>query len=282
MQRIYPACAVLVATLLLASCSAINFAYNNAPGFVASEFDDAFHLDDAQKARLDDKLKQFFAWHRQHELTRYREFLDHAALTIGDGITAQEVLELGDSLRDTWRRSLAQAVDHLGGLAATLTPQQIESYQQYFREKSASYDDYLEMSKQQREIYRVKRGLERLQDWFGNFDELQRERISLRLQQLPDNDLAWIDYREARQQALLHALRAAPGEDLTSQLKFILMDPASEHARIYEPERSAYWQAYASMIEDISSNLLSKAQLRHAVERLRDYVEIVDYLEKQS
>jgi hypothetical protein len=273
---------VLVTTLLLSGCGAVGFVYNNAPAFVASKFDDAFALDDAQSARLDNSLQQFFAWHRQQELTRYRELLQQAAVKVADGLTAPEVLELTASLRDAWQRSLARAIDDLGDLALTLTPQQIAHFEQYFRDESKEQQDYLQMSAQQREIYRAKRGVDRLQDWFGSFDELQREKISLRLQRLPDAYSARIRYREARQQALLRALRAAPAEGLTrEQLKFILLDPASDYARAYEPERSAYWQAYAQAIEEISG-WLSKAQLQHAVERLQYYADIADGLARES
>jgi hypothetical protein len=198
-----------------------------------------------------------------------------AATTIADGITAVEFLEIYDDLRLAWRRSLTQAVDDLGDLALTLSAAQIEHFQQYFHDEAEEYRDYLQMSAQQREIFRVQRGLKRLQDWFGKLDELQREKISLRLQQLPEFYPAWINYREARQRALLDALRAAATEGLSrQQLKFILLDPASDYARSFEPVRRAYWQAYAQAIEEISG-LLRKAQLQHAVNRLQDYADTV-------
>jgi hypothetical protein len=198
-----------------------------------------------------------------------------AATTIADGITAVEFLEIYDDLRLAWRRSLTQAVDDLGDLALTLSAAQIEHFQQYFHDEAEEYRDYLQMSAQQREIFRVQRGLKRLQDWFGKLDESQREKISLRLQQLPEFYPAWISYREARQQALLGALRAAATEGLSrQQLKFILLDPASDYARRFEPLRSAYWQSYAQALADIGG-LLRKTQLQHAVNRLRDYADTV-------
>jgi hypothetical protein len=282
MQRIYLACFVTFATLSLASCSAITFAYNNAPSFVAGEFDDAFGLDDAQQKQLDAGLQQFFAWHRQHELPRYQKFLNAAAITIADGITAPELLELSADLRLAWQRSLSRVIDDLDGLALTLTPAQIEHYQRYFHADSEDYRDYLQMSAQQREIYRVQRGMKRLEGWFGKFDEFQRDKISLRLQQLPEFYPAWITYRESRQQTLMDALRKAKTEGLSrQQLKFILLDPTSDYARAFELARVTYWQSYAQMIEDISA-WLSKRQLHHAAERLQDYAAVVVDLASDS
>ena len=278
MNRFKRACVLLIATLLLNGCGAIELAYNNAPTLVASEFDDAFELTDAQSEKLDTRLQRFFAWHRQHELSRYREFLDSTALTIADGITAAEFLQLRDEFRVTWQRSLAQAIDELVDLAPTLTPQQIDHFQQYLQDRSEKYSDYVEMSDQQREIYSVERGLRRIKSWFGDIDEFQKDAFIRRLQQLPESRMAWIGFRAEVQQALLAALREAPEKGLTGeQLKFILMDPNSDHAHRFAPARKAYWQSYALAIEDISRKL-DKDQLRHAVERLEYFSEIVEAL----
>jgi hypothetical protein len=273
---------LLIACSLLTGCSAIDFAYNNAPSFVAGEFDDAFDLSDAQSDELDTRLQQFFAWHRQQELTQYRQFLETSAATIADGIEADEVLRIGEELRQTWRRTFARAIDDLGDLALTLTPQQIDHYEEYFRDKSSEYDDYLQMSAQQQEIYQVDRQLDRLERWFGDFDDLQRERISRRLQSLPDIYPAWIRYREARHRAMVAALREASTSGLTrQQIKFILLDDSTEYARAFEPERRAYWRAYAEMLEEISADFDS-SQLQYAAGRLRNYAEIADGLARQD
>jgi hypothetical protein len=278
MTRIYRACFIIIAALLLAGCGAINFAYNNSPSFVGNEFDNAFDLDDAQQTQLDAALLEFFAWHRKHELAFYPQFMDSAALAVADGLTASEVLALRAEFMLAVQRSVTRLIDDVGSIAATLTPAQIDHYQQYFRDDAVDHEDYLQMSLQQREIHRVERNMKRLQNWFGKFDELQREKISLRLQRLPDLYPAWISYREARQQALLSALRDAATDGLsTRQLKFILLNPASDHARAYESARNAYWNAYAQALEEITASL-GKTQLEHAVSRLQNYSEIVTEL----
>jgi len=275
MTRICRSCFIILAALFMTGCGAINYAYNNAPSFVANEFDNAFDLDDAQQNQLDTALQEFFHWHRKHELARYRQLMDSAALTISDGLSASEVLALRAEFLLAVHRSVARAIDDIGGIAVTLTPAQIDHYQQYFRDDAAEHEDYLQMSLQQREIYRIDRNLKRLEKWFGRFDQQQRDEISRRLQRLPDLYPAWITYREARQQALLSALRAAATDGLsTRQLKFILLDPSSDHARAYESARNAYWKAYAQALEEISGSL-GKAHFEHAVSRLQNYAEIV-------
>lgn len=281
MRPTLPLYILLVCSLLTAGCSAIGFAYDNAPSYIAGEIEDAFDLDDAQRAQLDAGLQKFFTWHRQQELARYQQILDQAALDAADGITAPELLEFVDKLRLAWRRMLEQAIDDMGDLALTFTPDQIDHYQRYFRNDSSEYDDYLKMSAQQREIFRVDRALGRLQKWFGPFDNAQEAKIRPRLQQLPEFYLAWIRFREARQQALVNALHEVSSKGLSKQqLKSILLDPEADYTRAFEVERNAYWQAYASTIEEISG-WLSKAQLKHAIARLQKYSRAIEDLRKQ-
>ena len=91
-----------------------------------------------------------------------------------------------------------------------------------------------------------------------------------------------IKFREARQQALVSALREASDKGLShQQLKSILLDPETDYARTFEVERIVYWQAYALTVEEISG-WLSKAQLRHAIARLQKYSRSIAGLRMQD
>ncbi len=138
------------------------------------------------------------------------------------------------------------------------------------------------MTQPKRDDYRVKKGLKRLQDWFGTFEDKKREQVRDRLRQLPEFYPGWISYREARQQALVEALRKAPTQGFSSQqLHAIMLDPQSDYARAFIPVRTAYWQAYSQMIEDLNS-LLTSAQRQHAVNRLRTYAEGIEGLKSKN
>ena len=171
-----------------------------------------------------------------------------------------------------------KAIDSLGDLALTLDQKQIEQFQRYHREASEEYDDYLEKSLQQREIYRVSRSIDRLEKWFGNFTEDQEAKIMARLQQLPDFYEPWINFREARQRALVKALSDATEAGMTrQQLKTILLDPSTDYARAFEPARRSYWQAYAAALEDISA-WLTKGQRQRVADKLQQYARIAGRL----
>ena len=260
----------------------IDFAYNNAPPFVASEFEDAFDLSASQSRQLGSRLDHFFDWHRREELGSYRQLLEQAELSVEDGITATEFLKLNNDVRVAWRRSLEKAIDSLGDLALTLDQKQIEQFERYHREAAEEYEDYLEKSLQQREIYRVNRSIDRLEKWFSNFTEDQEDKIMARLQQLPDFYEPWIKFREARQRALVKALTDAAEAGMTrQQLKTILLGPSTDYARAFEPARRSYWQTYAAALEDISS-WLTKGQRQRVADKLQQYARIAGRLNGAS
>ncbi len=282
MKRIYQLCFATACSLILAGCGMIDLAYNNAPSIVSSKIDDAFDLDARQNTQLDSRLDQFFVWHREEELIRYQQLLDQAALAAADGISAAEFMELNKNVRLAWRRSLEKAIDSFGDLAVTLTPQQIENYQQYHRESFSEFKDYLEKSAQQREIFRVSRNFDRLEDWYGDFDEFQESKIMLRLRQVPDIYEPWLRYREASQQAFISVLNKAATTGISqAELKAVLLDPSTEYSLAYEPLRQSYWQAFAVALEDIN-RWLTTDQRQRAATRLRDYAQVAARLGKQD
>jgi len=264
--------------LCLTGCSVADMAYSRAPGYITGELEEAFDLSAAQTSQLGTRLEPFFIWHREEELSRYRDFFERAALSATDGITAEEFLRLRDDVGAAWNRAVGKGIDSLGDLFDNLTSEQIEQFRRYHRESSEEYRDYLEKSAQQREIYRVGRSFERLENWFGKFDSMLADRITERLRQVPDFYLPWIEYRERRHQALVAAMETG----LTrQQFRTIMLDPSTDFARAFEPARQAYWQAYAAALEDISS-WLSKNHRQHAVSRLQRYARVVERLRNQS
>jgi hypothetical protein len=282
MKRIYQLFFATACSLILAGCSMVDIAYNNAPSLVSSKIDDAFDLDSLQNNQLDSRLEQFFVWHREEELIRYQQLLDQAALAAADGITATEFMELNNNIRLAWLRSLEKAIDSFGDLAVTLTPQQIENYQQYHRESFSEFKGYLDKSAQQREIFRVSRTFDRLEDWYGDFDEFQESKITLRLRQVPDIYEPWLRYREARQQAFISVLnRAATTGISQAELKAVLLDPSTEYSRAYEPLRRSYWQAFAVALEDIN-RWLTREQRQRSVTKLHKYAQVAARLGKQD
>ena len=264
--------------LLLSACSAIDLAYNNAPSWVSGKFDDAFNLTENQKQQLNSRLQGFFNWHREQELHRYQVILDGAARHAEDGVSVSEFLELNHQIEQTWNRTVTKAIDEFGDLASSLSPAQIKHYQSYYLEKSEEHDENLEKTPQQRSLYRARRNLDRLENWYGDFDDDLWERVITRLQQLPDISQAWKKYRNARHQALIAVLARKP-DQIKPDLYRVLLNNDTPYAQEFEPARKAHRLAYADALEEING-WLSPKQRQKAVKKLQEYARIATRLSK--
>ncbi len=282
MSRARALALVLIGSLGLGGCSLAELAYDNAPAIVAGRFDDAFDVDDSQRQQLEERLEAYFAWHRENELIRYERLLREAAARAEDGIAANDTLWLVDEVRGAWRRGVARLIDDIADLGTTLTPVQLERLEEYFAESNEEFDDYLELSEQQRAIHRAQRRLKRLERVFGDFDDYLEARILARLERLPDMWEPWIEFRQARFAAHLAALRQHDdAESLKRALQQIWLSPDTDHARRFEPRRAAYWREFAAALEEIDG-WLRPHHRRRAIERLRDYADTIADIEPDS
>ena len=282
MTKSLPGILLFSICLVLVSCSTANFAYNNAPIFIAGEFEDAFDLDPEQTGQLDSRIHQFFVWHRKEELGRYQDFLKRAAVDAENGLSAAEFDLLVASIRDAWNRSMAMAIDKMGGLAPTLSPEQIEHFESYYREALEDTDDYLERSSEERRVLRATRSLERLEGWYGEFDGALADRLFERLQQLPNAYEPWLEYRDAQITELVRIFATAPDPvTMQAQLRYLLLDPDHPISRDFEPTRAAYWKAYGEMLEEINA-WFTPEQRQKAVDRLQKYARLISDIEPQG
>ncbi|MEM7564975.1 MAG: DUF6279 family lipoprotein, partial [Pseudomonadota bacterium] len=231
-------------------------------------------LTSAQSEQLEQNLGHFFKWHRREELARYESFLNQAALYVSDGVTRDEFLELNQQVGDAWSRSISRAIEDIGILALTLTPQQIDHYQGYYRDRAEEFDEYLEKSPEERKLHRAYRGMARLHNWLGELDNKQWDRIFPLMQDLPDIYQPWIRFREHRHRALIRAFKNSTSEAaMRQELNNIFVNNQSQYARDFQQAREQYWLAYADMLEKIS-DWIKPEQFQNAVQKLKDYAEI--------
>lgn len=268
--------------LLLAACSSANFAYNRAPGFISDEFEQAFDLNPDQTEQLDSKVRQFFTWHRKVELGRYQLLLKQAATDAENGISADEFLRIIAEVRGIWNRSMNKAIDEMGDLATTLSPQQISHFESYYRESLEDDDNYLERKPDRRQVIRATRSLERLEGWYGDFDNALEDRLFTRLQELPNAYEPWLEYRDAQITELVRIFASASDtQSMQTQLRYLLLDPQHPITQKFEPTRAAYWKAYGQMLEEING-WLTPEQQQNAVDRLERYVRLLSDIEPQG
>ena len=253
-RRLPVACLVA----LLAGCSMLEFAYNNADAWLRWQAKRYVELEGAQAGEFERRVQAYLAWHRAEALPQYARLAEEAGARLARGATRDDMEWGYDALQAQAREGLERAAGELGDLLERLTPAQIAQLEQRFAEDNRRYArQWLEGAPAARRARREQRLAELLRDWLGDLDDAQVERLRRYSESAPYNgerrDLA----RRHRQAELLAMLRAREtGRRLGAWARAWASAPAA-------PE-------FLDLLADLERSL-SPRQRAHAVARLRAY-----------
>ena len=302
------AAALLLA--LLAGCSAVEFAYNNADTWLRWQAGSYLDLKNTQAEEFNARLGSFLAWHRSQALPQYARLAQDAGLRLERGATLQDLVWGYDAIRQQSREGLRRAGVELGDLLDRLSSAQIEHLERRFAENNRKYArEWLEGTPEERRGRRYQRLVHALEDWLGELSDAQRERVRQFNDGAPLNGELRDRERRRRQAELLAMLRARESarrynerapfsaelrdrDRKRRQAEFVAMLRAREAARRlarwaqdWEAGREpAYVEAarathaeYVELLLDLDRTL-SAEQRAHAVARLRRYGALFDSL----
>jgi hypothetical protein len=258
----------LVFVSLVAACSALRLAYDNADVYVKYRAGRYLDLKGAQDHELAQRIDSFFAWHRENALPAYARVAEEAAARMDDGLSREDLVWGYDSLVAHARLSLRDAARRIAPLLDRLTSEQVAYMEQGFAEDNREFArENLRGSEEDRRKRRAKRVEERLEDWVGNLSQAQVERVRRYSERAPlmgelrDRD------RRRLQAELLGMVRAR-------QAQAVLPGRAADweqgrdpsHARASESNR----QELFALLLDLDRTLSAEQRAR-AQQRLRRY-----------
>ncbi len=169
----------LAAASLLAGCSMLRVAYDNAGLYAKYRASYYLDLKGAQDQELAERIDAFFAWHRSEALPAYARLAEEAARRVGKGLSREDLVWGYDSLVAHAGHSLRAAAERIAPLLDRLTAEQVAYMEQGFADDNRRFArEHLRGSEQERRERRAKRVQERLEDWVGNLSQAQVERIS--------------------------------------------------------------------------------------------------------
>jgi len=260
--------AALAAGLLLAGCSATRIIYHNADLYLRWQARSYLALQGEQGAELDRRIAALLAWHRAQALPQYAQFTEEAARRVERGLGRADLVWGYDAFQVQLREALRAAGAEMAGLLDRLAPAQLahleerlaEENRQFAREQGAG-------SPRQERAARLKRSLERLEEWFGALNEEQIERVKRFNQRAPllyelrDRD------RRRRQAEFLAMLRAREG---ARRLPDWAAAWDAGRAPGYEAAVQRYREEYEAMLLELDRSLTA-GQRRAAAARLREW-----------
>jgi hypothetical protein len=270
---------LVLLALLLQGCSPTRLAYNNADVLIRWEVNNYFDLEGEQTEAFDRMLASFQGWHRKRALPQYAALAEEAAARLARG-TKREDLDWGyDAVLAQVRESLGAAAAEVAGLLDRLSAEQLGHFEQRLAEDNRRFaKEHLRGSMEERQERRLKRNVERLEDWFGPLSEAQLERVRRYGARAPLYDELRDRDRKRRQAELLAMLRA-------KEARARLVRWAQEWDRGREPayERAvrATRAEYVDMLLELNQSLAAE-QREHGVRRLRRYAALFDTLAREQ
>jgi len=267
--------AVLLLALVLQGCSVTRVAYNNADVVLRWQVDHYFDMEGEQSEQLDRRLAALLAWHRADALPQYARLAGEMATRLQRGLKRQD-LEWGyDASREQIRLALVAAAGESAGLLDRLGPEQIEHFERRLAEDNRKFArEEVQGTVDQRHKRRLKRNLERLEDWFGPLDDAQEERVRRYEARAPLTGALRERDRKRRQAEFLAMLRARDAKRLLAPwLERWESDREPAYAQAMQATRNEYKQLLLDL-----DRTLSTEQRAHAVARLRRFGELFESL----
>lgn len=273
--------ALLVALAVLAllqGCSAVRVAYGNADTLLRWQANSYFDFHEGSAEELDRRIAAFLGWHRVAALPQYAKIAAEAAARVERRLSPADLDWFYAAVEGQAREGLRAAATEAAPLLDRLEPGQLEHFEQRLREENRKFArESLQGGLAERRERRLKRTLERLEDWFGTLGEEQVALVRRYNETAPMSIELRDRDRKRRQAELVAMLRAR-------EARRRLPDWAADWDRGREPAYAAAFResraAYAGMIAALDRTL-SAEQRRAAAARLRGFAADFEQLQRR-
>ena len=260
-----PSKALLIAiacTLALAACNRMDLAYRNLDRLVPWSLDDYLAMNREQKALLDERLKQHLAWHCKTQLPGYLDWLDRVRdMVAEDRVTDQALQQRTVEARQAIGRVAAEITPSATELLRGMNDRQVAQMRDALRDDiSERQKEYLDTPLAKQVARRSERMEKRLNNWFGELNTAQRQRVLAWSQALGDQNRQWIANRQHWQQQLMLAMNQRNDASFEPRLATLLQRKES----LWTPE---YRAAYLNSEQQTRSLLIDLMHLSTTVQR---------------
>ena len=267
-----------LALLFLQGCSPTRLAYNNADVFLRWQANNYLDLEGEQSDAFDRGLTAFLGWHRAKALPQYAKLGDEAATRLQRGLKRED-LEWGyDAVRAQAREALGVAAGEAAGILDRLDPAQISHLEKRLAEDNRKFaKERIQGSMEERNQRRVKRNVERLEEWFGPLTDAQLERVRTYSARAPFSAELQDRDRRRRQAEFVAMLRA---REAHRKLAAFVQDWDAGRTPEYAEAARRTRVEYMDLLLDLDKSL-GAAQRERVVARIRRYNALFDSLARQ-
>ena len=260
---------VLAFLSALSGCSGLQLGYNNADALLHWRGGRYFGFEGEQKAEFERRVQRFLVWHRKSELPGYARVANELADRLARGVSQADLVWGYDSFQAHLRTSLKAGAAEIGDMLDSLSPAQVDRFQAQLEGENRDFakEHGLREPAEERRARRVKRNVERMEDWVGPLTDAQVERVVLYSSRAPLDDELRDRDRRRMQRELLAIVKAKEAKKRLAQWA-AAWNQNREPA--YEAARKANLQEFYAMLLDLDKTLTPEQRSR-AVRRLRGF-----------
>jgi hypothetical protein len=269
----------LSAAWMLGGCTALRLAYDNADTYLLYRANGYLDLDGKSSDELDERIDEFFAWHRKNALPQYARISQEAAKRLDDGLSREDLVWGYDSLVANARQSLRVAAERIAPILDRLTPQQVAHMEKRFAEDNRKFArEYLRGNEQDRRKRRAKRLEERLEDWVGSLSNAQLEKVKQFSERTPLYDELRERDRKRLQGELLDMVRKHEAQKRLPELA-ANWDRGRDAPHV--AASNAFRQEYFNLLLDLDKTM-TQDQRRRAQANFRRYADDFSILARRA
>jgi hypothetical protein len=268
----------LAAGTLLSGCTAVRFAYGQAPDLSYWWLDAYADFNDLQTPRVRGVLDEWFKWHRATQLDDYARLLVRLQAVAAEPVTAEQVCRSFDEVMARVDPMLDKALPMAVETVRSLSLAQIQHIEHKYAKVNRDFrDDYLQADPQARAKATLKRALERAEMFYGSLDDAQLEALRQGLAASPFDPKFWLEERMLRQQEALAMLRRvvndrATPEQTLAALRVVVVHTQRSPRPAYLDYQQKLWQYNCKLAAQLH-NSASREQRAAAVKRFKTWEE---------
>lgn len=239
---------LVLAGLLMAGCSTVKLAYNQAPQLLSWQLNRYLDLTQPQAERVRDELADLHRWHRDTLLPEHAGLLQKLRQQLPAPMSAEQACRAYADLRTQIDQLLARAEPSLVWLASDLSESQIRSLQKKQADSNADWKkEWLDLPPDKLREHRYQLLRSRTEDFYGTLQEPQKAALRSYIAQSSFDPQRTYAERQRRQQDLVQVLRKIAAErGNTEQARTLLRGYL---ARLNTSPDAAY-QRYAATLVD--------------------------------
>jgi len=266
-----------LAALLAAACTRLAYmnaslAYSNAAPMLSWTVDDYVGLDPAQKEWVAERIGRAMAWHRAHELPRYRAFLASVAERSSRPYTEAEVAQAWGEIRGAYDRAAEHVLPDVAEFLARMDERQLAHLEHRFAEENERIaKESAKGTPAERQERSAKRFASHLEEWVGRLSDAQRAIILRREAARVPLTAERLAERRYRQSGMLALARTKDPERIAAGLRRLVLEPDAWRRPEYAAKLRERDAATSRMIAELSATL-APAQRAHLQERIRGYI----------